>query len=245
MQSYLGDYPGARSKPEFKFLRAVQSFVDQTHKDSELIIVSDGCQITHRLYFEHYKSNNRIKYAFISKDTPNMYESTDKTKIHNRGFPRQIGLEMATGDVIAYMDSDDFIMNHAAEYLSRIWETQCIGKYKLLLKNTWYVHESVDQSHVEPSFKVNPKDSVEIHNLPSRWVVVKPKEWNYVVESTMSISHVRDIDTKWIDIDRKIDGSEKSEDTIFTKSLIKEGETCIDGQMPYYVVCHSKNNWDY
>ena len=42
MQSYLGEYPGARSNPKYKFVRAVNSFLLQKHPDKELIIVSDG-----------------------------------------------------------------------------------------------------------------------------------------------------------------------------------------------------------
>ena len=54
MQSYLGDYPGSRTEPERKFVRAVNSFLNQTNKNSELIIVSDNCKITEKLYKENF-----------------------------------------------------------------------------------------------------------------------------------------------------------------------------------------------
>lgn len=43
MPSYLGEYPGSRKDPDKKFIRAVESFKDQTLAQKELIIVSDGC----------------------------------------------------------------------------------------------------------------------------------------------------------------------------------------------------------
>ena len=68
MQVYLGKYPGSRSNPVKKFTRAVQSFIDQTYSNSELIIISDGCQIVHDIYHKYYKDNTRIKYAYLDKD---------------------------------------------------------------------------------------------------------------------------------------------------------------------------------
>ena len=106
MQSYLGQYPGSRSDSSTKFIRAVQSFLDQTHKDSELIIVSDGCEKTHQLYYELYKSEPRIKYVYVDKDTPNMYEGEVK---YYRGLPRQIARSLVTGEITTYMDSDDYV----------------------------------------------------------------------------------------------------------------------------------------
>ena len=35
MQSYLGDYPDSRKNPEEKFIRAVNSFLKQTNKNTE------------------------------------------------------------------------------------------------------------------------------------------------------------------------------------------------------------------
>ena len=54
MASWLG---AKRPHLDKKFVRAVNSFLKQTHEDKELIIVSDGCQITNKLYEEHYKMN--------------------------------------------------------------------------------------------------------------------------------------------------------------------------------------------
>ena len=43
MASYLGEYENSASDRKTKFIRAVDSFVNQTYKDAELIIISYGC----------------------------------------------------------------------------------------------------------------------------------------------------------------------------------------------------------
>ena len=68
MQSYLGDYPGSRKNPEEKFKRAVTSFLNQTSKNNELVIVADGCKITERLWRENYSEESRIKFIYVEKE---------------------------------------------------------------------------------------------------------------------------------------------------------------------------------
>jgi len=242
MQAYLGDYPGSRSNPKFKFLRAVQSFIDQTHEDSELIIVSDGCQITHKLYFEHYKSNDRVKYVFVDKDTPKMYDLDLKNKKYYRGFPRQIGLEMATGGVIAYIDSDDFIVKEAAEFLNEMWKQP--GDFNAILTNTWYINSIAKQMKGGDGIKFKEEDIV-INNLPERvkWCVCLPVKEYSVLKSTSSLSHLRNISVKWKDVIVE-EGESSSEDNAFVGEIIKDRNFIINNNNPYYVVCHQLGAWD-
>jgi len=55
MPSYLGKYEGSRINADQKFIRAVESFQQQTLQNKELIIVSDGCEITNRIYRELFQ----------------------------------------------------------------------------------------------------------------------------------------------------------------------------------------------
>lgn len=84
-----------RKNMDKKFVRAVNSFLNQTHDDKELIIVSDGCQKTNELYEKNWKDNPQIKH-FASMKMP-MYA----------GGIRDIGIKMADGDIICYLDNDD------------------------------------------------------------------------------------------------------------------------------------------
>jgi glycosyltransferase involved in cell wall biosynthesis len=97
MASYLGDYPGRASNPEQKFVRAVKSFLTQTYENKELIIVSDGCDVTERLYQFNFSKYSNIKFVKIQKQPT------------YSGDCRNAGLELADGDVITYLDNDDIL----------------------------------------------------------------------------------------------------------------------------------------
>lgn len=104
MPSYLGDYLNAASNREHKFIRAVQSFLDQPYQDKELVIVADGCDITERLYNEHFAGNKEIVFAKIEKQS------------HFSGHVRNFGIDAATGQYINYLDTDDILFgNYLAE----------------------------------------------------------------------------------------------------------------------------------
>ncbi len=83
---------------------SIESVLEQTHKDIELIIVNDGSTDNSRVICEEYAAkDNRIK--LIHQE--------------NAGLPhaRNVGLSMATGDFICFIDSDDFIKPNMIEAL--------------------------------------------------------------------------------------------------------------------------------
>lgn len=101
MASYLGHFKGCASYRQQKFIRAVDSCINQTDSDFELIIVSDGCNDTMRIYQELYKHFPYIKCVQINKQ-----------KVWS-GVVRNIGIKYATGEYITYLDTDDVLgRNH-------------------------------------------------------------------------------------------------------------------------------------
>jgi len=97
MASYLGFYEGRTSNPNPKFLRAVKSFLSQTYENKELIIVADGCDVTEQLYNQHFSKNENIKFIKIPKQP-----------IYG-GEIRNAGINIATGEIISYLDNDDVL----------------------------------------------------------------------------------------------------------------------------------------
>jgi len=96
MPVFLGDYKGCAKNRNEKFKRAVISFTQQTYKNSELIIVSDGCDISQKIYNDYLVYPN-IKFIRI-----------DKQPLFS-GNVREKGLEEAKGDIVCYLDSDDIL----------------------------------------------------------------------------------------------------------------------------------------
>jgi len=97
MASFCGGYPGSPAEgKDKKLIRAVNSFLNQSYTgESELIIVADGCTKTQEVYEQNWKNNPKVK-LFFSQKLP-MYS----------GGIRTIGMKMATGDIITYIDNDD------------------------------------------------------------------------------------------------------------------------------------------
>lgn len=237
MQSYLGEYPCSRTDSSFKFIRAVQSFINQTYKNSELIIASDGCEKTHELYYKHFKNEPRIKYVYVDKDTPNMYEGEIK---YYRGLPRQVARSLVTGEITTYMDSDDFLLPIAAEVLNMQWTSEYTTKSWALI-DRWFDNEVFKTVKVDSIDTEN--DDITINGLSGKWCVSKMAHSSLVLQATWAISHKSETKTKWVDVY----GKGYSEDTQFCRSIVKEfgQENGFLIQIPFYVRCHFYKLWDY
>ena len=97
LPSYLSTYPNCAKNRIAKFRRAVDSFLKQTYpqKLMELVIIADGCGLTAQTYRKFYAKHQNIKFKQIQKQP--LFS----------GNVRQAGIEMATGDVLMYLDGDD------------------------------------------------------------------------------------------------------------------------------------------
>ncbi len=103
MASFLGEYEGCASNREEKFLRAVNSFINNSYDEKELVIVSDGCEKTNELVrtnFGEHIQNRLIKLVVLRKQ-----------KLFS-GKLRSEGIKHSSGDYIIYLDSDDMYGNN-------------------------------------------------------------------------------------------------------------------------------------
>lgn len=124
MPSFLGEYVVDSNKSatdrEFKLQRAIDSFLIQTHETSELIIISDGCEMTVNAVNDKYASfieDNKIKLFQISKQP------------HFSGNVRDKGVKNATGDLICYLDSDDIIGPYHLETINTYYDKSMSWMY--------------------------------------------------------------------------------------------------------------------
>ena len=101
MPVFLGDYSTRGTNPSDKFKRAVNSFLLQEYKDTELMIISDGCDLTESIFNEFFLSYPNVHFHKIIRETS------------FGGRARQTGIEMSQGELICYLDHDDmFGPNH-------------------------------------------------------------------------------------------------------------------------------------
>jgi len=242
MQSYLGEYPGSRTNPKEKFIRAVNSFLAQKHEDKELIIVADKCKLTVDIYNAFYKDISEIKCFYYEDESSGMMY-----KDFYRGVPRQFGIDKSEGEIIAYLDSDDVILpDH--------------------LLNASKVFKEINMSNSNVKWISNPLRFLNIKALTSDEFSQKRDTYlnlrnfyffnygiidefflnlavpnNMVFTATHAIFHKKNIPTKWLDVP-KTEGM--SEDLFFVKRLLDECGIHKTLMSPTYIVCHHKWIWD-
>ena len=96
---------------EYYLEDALNSIVNQTFVDIEVLMIDDGSTDNSRYIIEKYALDNDNFYAFHKK---------------NEGLPitRNYGLNIAEGEYIYFMDSDDYIENNAFAEIYNLSESK-------------------------------------------------------------------------------------------------------------------------
>lgn len=159
MASYLLPYPGSATNRDKKFIRAVNSFKRQKYQNKELIIVSDGCPLTIELYNKYFTNDSNIKLISIPK------------QILYSGEMRNSALDVAEGEIITYLDSDDVLGPNHLQILVDQFDTD---RYDWVFYNDYMVLDSTFKKlHlriVEPRWASIGTSSISHRNLKEiRW----------------------------------------------------------------------------
>jgi len=114
MPSLLADYPGSATGRDKKLIRAIQSVLDQSFTDFELIVISDGCKLTEYIVKRKY-TEIEVLAASTSINTCNLKFIDERLKLLSvprkqlfSNVPRNTGIENAKGEYIIYLDADDY-----------------------------------------------------------------------------------------------------------------------------------------
>lgn len=76
--------------------RCLNSLLNQTYQNLEIIVVEDGSIDNSKKVLKKYADNKKIKIIYNKKNC-------------GLSYSRNVGLENATGDYIGYIDSDDYV----------------------------------------------------------------------------------------------------------------------------------------
>jgi len=143
---------------EAKFKRAVNSFINQSFKDAELIIISDGCVKAEMIYLNHYTHIPSIHFKRIDKQA------------FFGGIVRQTGIEMATGEIICYLDHDDMFGQEHLAIINKNFNTK---KYE------WIYYDD--------------------YVIADREIILREVQPIICMIGTSSIAHRKNLEIKWGD----------------------------------------------
>ena len=101
----------------YKFLlNAIRSVENQTYKNTEVIVINDGS--TEKEYYEEQFKNIRVFHCEVN--------SKKIFGFANLNYVRNIGINHATGDYIAFLDDDDiWLPNKLQMQLDKMKEFNC------------------------------------------------------------------------------------------------------------------------
>jgi spore maturation protein CgeD len=95
--------------------QALQSVLDQTHQDYQLIVVDDSTKMNIFEIMGPYKFTESLTIH-------NIVKPEERSKVNRLGININIGLKNARGDVICYLADDDYYFPTWFEKLNRFFE---------------------------------------------------------------------------------------------------------------------------
>lgn len=241
MQSYLGEYPGARTHARQKFTRAVNSFLAQTYPKKELMIVSDDCVLTRALYELVYSTFPEIKLVTVPEaDVKRMYTTTTEGKKYFRGVPRALGVKHATGDIITYLDTDDIWLPTHLEILHCAW-LNAPKEAMWASNNLRLMHAKLpDLKRAQEPSEPYSTEAVDLsaYGIMEPFYVSLSASRNQVNCASYLLSHRREVKALWEDTENE------HEDARFAMALQKNHGNSMRIYSPTIAICHYRGGWD-
>lgn len=197
--------------------KCIKSIINQKYKSLEIILVDDGStDNTYNIILEYSKRNSNIK--------------TLKTENTGVSSARNIGIEVATGDYITFIDSDDYIDEGLFEFANnKINETNV----DILKYNYYYQYKRIKKKH---KFDINAEQIIE-----------KDKYANYIWKNIISSCDFSNVWNAFFKKDiakcLKFDTTIKySEDRKFMYEALKKSKSVYISDKAYYHYVYNDNS---
>lgn len=189
-----------------KYLRrCIESILKQTYKNIELILINDGSEDKSLAICEEYKKNDK-RIIIINKENEGV------------SIARNIGIEKATGELISFVDADDYL---EITFLQELFDM--MKKY-----NTEYItcgYNRVYDNHIE---QVN-NDLKEILMTADEYL---KKLLN--VQAGHGFAHMKLIDKNIIGNIRFDENLKVGEDALFNVMLCQNLDNVVIFNKPLY-----------
>lgn len=181
----LSNYPGAASDRGNKFKRAIQSFVDQTTPEHiELVIVSDGCDGSRNIF-------NQLKESFFADNRSIVFHQIKKCQAFS-GRPRNEGIDIATSNIIAYLDSDDYLTpTHANNIVFQFQDVDWCYWNDCVVKAPNNIHDVRMRGVNIAAGAIGTSNVAHKKNLTTKWPDGYGHDWLFIEELARSYSNHR------------------------------------------------------
>jgi hypothetical protein len=143
---------------------------------------------------------------------------------------------MATGEVVSYMDSDDFLLPTFTLGILSSYNMKPDADW--FINRSWYDNIEADWEKETVFDSFDRSGAIRIEGIPSKWAATKLKD-NLIVLSPWLLAHKKGVNIKWRDT------VGHSEDVDFNTRLRMDYKNGFVYAVPAYVRCHYTGQWDY
>ena len=192
--------------------KCIDSLLNQTLKDIEIIVINDCSTDNTKKILEGYKKNNNNIKIIHNKSNKGI------------GYNRNIGIKKAQGEYISFIDSDDYIDEKMYE---KMYNKAKLDKLDIVMCNFHRMLEKADGNviEIEAKHQIPCFDNTTLEDNPSLLLNVELAPWNKIYRKDL----IEDI---------TFPENLKYEDAVFViKSMVKAKKIgMIDEKLNYYLV---------
>lgn len=202
--------------------RCLDSVINQTYKNLEIIVVNDGSKGNMKEILEEYKNEKRLKVVNHDK---------------NRGLfqARLTGSEYVTGDYIAFIDSDDYIScDYFRLLVKKMEEEPC----DILFSNI-VIEDSVTNQYIYNFFN-NNKNMLKGEEILNKYF--KQEGMNYSWHTVWNKIYTKELWDKCKDYYKAINTHLiMTEDFAFSTVLFSKAQAINFANNAYYFYCSNED----
>jgi len=148
-----------------KYLKTcLDSLVNQTLKELEIIVVNDGSPDNSQKIIDEYAKKYKNIHSYI-KENGGLSDA------------RNYGAKLATGEYIAFLDSDDYVSH---DMYKKMYEKAKSGNFDMVVCDLNYIYENSDK--IERAYSNLKNDTTNIKNA---MINLYPAAWNKIFKKSL------------------------------------------------------------
>lgn len=147
--------------------KCLESLVNQTLQDIEIIVVNDGSPDNCQSIIDNYKQKYPDKIISIVKENG------------GQGSARNVGLEKSNGEYIGYVDSDDYI---ELDMYEKLYNKAITNDYDVVICDNFVVNEKNGKKYPECNYKND-------HSILENAFLGKIAVWNKIYKRKILVEN--------------------------------------------------------